>query len=417
VGRIGIAREVFDLCPGAQERDPGGPEMREGTMREEFLVFGSPLIGDAEIAEVVDSLQSGWIGSGPKVHRFERMLEEYVGVAVVRCLASCTAALVLTLRVLDVGPGDEVLVPSMTFVATVNAVEHSGATPVFVDCDPATGLMDLDAAEASITNATKAMIVVHLMGRPLDMDRVNGIRDSHGIRIVEDAAHALGAEYGGEKIGAHGNPTCYSFYATKNITTAEGGAVATNELALAERIECLALHGLNLGAWERFSDSGYKDYAVVEPGFKYNMTDLHASLGLHQLPQLDKWIERRADLWERYDALLADLPVTTPQRPGANTRHARHLYTVLIDDGVGVTRREVLDRMTRQRIGVGVHYTAVHTHPYYAQRYQLSREDLPVAANISRRTLSLPLSPKVSELDQEDVVAALAASFAGDFAP
>jgi dTDP-4-amino-4,6-dideoxygalactose transaminase len=376
-------------------------------MREDFLVFGAPLIEQAEISEVTDTLRSGWIGTGPKTQRFESMLSEYVGVPQVRCLASCTAALMLSLRVLGVGPGDEVIVPSMTFVASANAVEHRGARPVFVDSEPGTGLIDLEAAEAAITERTRAIMPVHLAGRPVDLDRLAALRDRHDLLVVEDAAHAIGAEWRGRRIGTHGNLAAYSFYVTKNITTAEGGAIATDDPEIAAEVERLALHGLSLGAWARFSDAGFRHYEVVEPGYKYNMTDLQAALGIHQLPKLDAWIDRRAELWKRYDELLAGLPLALPPAPDPDTRHARHLYSVLVDPGARLGRDELLDFLHEQRIGAGVHYRGVHLHPYYRDRYELDPAALPVATDISHRTLSLPLSPVMHERDQDDVVAAL----------
>jgi dTDP-4-amino-4,6-dideoxygalactose transaminase len=379
----------------------------ETRIREDFLVFGRPVIGDAEIAEVVDSLRSGWIGTGPKVQAFERMLEEYVGVPHVRCVGSCTAALVLGMRVLGIGPGDEVIVPSLTFIASVNAIEHTGATPVLVDSDPLTGLMDLDAAEAAITEHTKAILPVHFAGRPVDMERICELRDRHGLLVIEDAAHAIGTEWRGQKIGTHGNLVAYSFYVTKNITTAEGGALATTDADVAAEVERLALHGLSLGAWQRFSDAGFKHYEVERPGFKFNMTDLQAALGVHQLPRLDEWIGTRAALWETYDELLADLPVTTPAPPEPQTRHARHLYQVLVDPDAGVVRDHVLEFLTSRKIGTGVHYRAAHLHPYYRDRYEIDPAALPIATDISERTLSLPLAVDLTLYDQQDVVAAL----------
>ena len=381
--------------------------------RDDFLVFGAPTITDAEIAEVVDSLRSGWIGTGPKVARFERMLEEYLDVAHVRCVSSCTAALFLSMQVLGVGPGDEVLVPAMTFVASANAIEHTGATPVLIDSEPDTGLMDLAAAEAAITPRTKAIMPVHLAGRPIDLDRIAALRDRYGLLVVEDGAHAIGAEWGGRKIGGHGNPTAFSFYVTKNISTGEGGAIATDDPFVAAEVERLALHGLSLGAWKRFSDRGFRHYDVVKPGFKYNLTDIAAAMGLHQLPRLDGWITRRAELSRRYDEQLAGLPVRTPPAPDADTTHAHHLYLVEVEsDDDGEARDAVLDGLTRRRIGAGVHYRGVHLHPYYRERYDLRTEDFPVATRISNRTLSLPLSPRVTEGDQDDVVAALAEALA-----
>jgi dTDP-4-amino-4,6-dideoxygalactose transaminase len=379
---------------------------------DDFLVFGSPLIDDAAIAEVVDSLRSGWIGTGPKVQRFERMLETYLGVPHVRCLSSCTAALMLALHALEIGPGDEVIVPTLTFAATANAVIHVGATPILVDSEPRTGNIDLAAAEAAITSCTRALIPVHFAGRPVDLDRLNDLRDRHGIAIVEDAAHALGAEWRGHRLGTHGNLTALSFYATKNVTTAEGGAIVTESADIAEKIERLSLHGLSAGAWQRYSDAGFKHYEVVEPGYKFNLTDLHAALGLHQLPHLDAWIDERAALWARYDELLAELPVELPAAATDELRHARHLYQVLVRPEALLSRDELLEEMTARGIGVGVHYRAIHLHEYYRDRYGFAPEDFPVATDISERTLSLPLSPKVTHADQDRVVRALAGALA-----
>jgi dTDP-4-amino-4,6-dideoxygalactose transaminase len=376
-------------------------------MRDGFLIFGSPVISEEDIAEVVDSLRSGWVGTGPKVHRFEAMLSAYMDVPYARCVSSCTAALILSMDVLGIGPGDEVLVPAMTFVASANAVEHAGATPVLVDCEPRTGLIDIDAAKAAITPRTRALMPVHLAGRPVDMDRVNALRDAHGLHVVEDAAHAIGAEWRGRRIGGFGNLTAFSFYVTKNITTIEGGALMTESERLATEVERLALHGLSLGAWERFSDAGFRHYEVVRPGYKYNMTDVQASLGVHQLPRLDAWIDRRAELWERYDALLTGLPLQLPAPPDPGTRHARHLYQVLVEPDAELSRDELLDGLNAHNIGSGVHYRGVHLHPYYRDTYQLAPEDFPVATEISERTLSLPLSPQITEADQDDVAAAL----------
>jgi dTDP-4-amino-4,6-dideoxygalactose transaminase len=376
-------------------------------VRDSFLIFGSPLIGEEEIAEVVDSLRSGWVGTGPKVHRFEQRLADYVGAPECRCLSSCTAALILSLQVLGVGPGDEVLVPAMTFVASANAVEHAGATPVLVDSVPGTGLIDLEAAEAAITPRTRAIMPVHLAGRPVDMDRLAALRDRHGLFVVEDAAHAIGAEWGGRKIGSWGNLAAFSFYVTKNITTIEGGALVTEDAEIAAEVERLALHGLSLGAWQRFSDSGFRHYEVVRPGYKYNMTDVQAAVGLHQLGRLDEWIDRRAQLWERYDVLLEALPLQTPPPPEPHIRHARHLYQVLLDPAAPVARDHLLAGLAERNIGTGVHYRGVHLHPFYRDKYGLEESDFPVATAISERTLSLPLSPKVTERDQDDVVDAL----------
>lgn len=376
-------------------------------MRDAFLVFGKPTIGPAEMAEVADSMTTGWVGTGPKVQRFERMLEEYLGVPHVRCVASCTAALILGMETAGIGPGDEVLVPSMTFVASANAVEHTGATPVLVDCEPDTALIDLSAAEAAITSRTKAIMPVHLAGRPVDMDRVGELAQAHRLEVIEDGAHAIGAEWGGRRIGSHGHLAAFSFYVTKNMTTIEGGALATGDEAVAGEVERLALHGLSAGAWERYSDVGFKHYETVKPGYKYNMTDVQAALGIHQLPQLDGWIERRAEAWDRYDELLAGLPLELPPEPAAGTRHARHLYQVRVPRSGGPDRDRLLDHLSAENIGTGVHYRAVHLHPYYRETYGLAPESLPVSSSISARTLSLPLGPGITLTDQRDVAESL----------
>ena len=376
-------------------------------LRESFLVFGAPVIGEEEIAEVVDSLRSGWVGTGPKVQRFEAMLAEYTGTPHCRCVSSCTAALILAMQVLGIGEGDEVLVPAMTFVASANAVEHAGATPILIDAVPGSGLIDLDAAEAAINPRTKAIIPVHLAGRPVDMDRLNALRDRHGILVIEDAAHAIGSEWRGRRIGAFGNVTAFSFYVTKNISTIEGGAVLTEDPDVAAEVERLALHGLSLGAWQRFSDAGFRHYEVVRPGYKYNMTDVQAAVGLRQLPRLDGWIDRRAELARRYDELLEPLPLQTPPAADPHTRHAHHLYPVLLEPDAPLARDRLIDALTERRIGTGVHYRGVHLHPFYRDKYGLAPEQFPVATSISERTLSLPLSPKVTEADQDDVLHAL----------
>lgn len=376
-------------------------------MRKEFLVFGRPTIEEAEISEVVDSLRSGWIGTGPKVHRFEQMLSSYVGRDEVRCVSSCTAALFLAMKTLEIGPGDEVIVPAMTFVASANAVEHTGARAVLVEVDDRTGLLDLDAAEAAITARTRAIIPVHLWGLPANMERINAIRDRHGIEIIEDAAHALGAEWRGSRVGSFGNLTAFSFYVNKNITTIEGGALVARDAETATRIEQLALHGLSAGAWQRFSDAGFKHYEATEPGYKYNMTDVQAALGIHQLPRLDGWIDRRAEIWDAYNRDLSDLPLTLPAPIPDHVKHARHIYQVQVRPDTGLSRDQLLDAMHSRQIGTGVHYRGVHLHPYYRERDQIDPAALPNATRISETTVSLPLHAALTEQDRVDVVEAL----------
>jgi dTDP-4-amino-4,6-dideoxygalactose transaminase len=370
--------------------------------RDEFLVFGRPLIDDADIADVVMCLRSGWLGTGPRVERFERMLEAYTGAPHVRCLSSCTAALVLGMQALGIGPGDEVIVPAMTFVATANAVVHSGAEPVLVDCDARTGLIDLDAAEAAIGPRTRALLLVHLAGQPVDLDSVSALSERHGLLVVHDAAHALGAAWRGTPIGAHGHLTAFSFSVSKNITTVEGGALATGDAELAARVERLANHGLSGDAWTRFSGAGARHYEVEEPGVKERMTDVQAALGIGQLGRLDASIDARAAGWRRYDKLLAGLPLELPPAPPSHARHGRHLYRVSVEQ-----RDRVAKSLADARIGSGVHYRAVHLHPYYRRRCAIGPDDLPAATRMSATTLSLPLDPALTESDQRAVADAL----------
>jgi dTDP-4-amino-4,6-dideoxygalactose transaminase len=366
-----------------------------------------PQIGDAEIAEVTDALRSGWLVSGPKVEVLERMLEERLGVEHVRCLSGCSAGLFLGLKLAGVGPGDEVLLPTLTFVGCANVIEQLGARPVPIDSEPETGLIDLDAAERAIGPNTKAMMPVHLGGRPLDMARVNALRDRHGIAVVEDAAHAIGAAWDGVPIGAHGNPTAFSFHASKNMTTGEGGALAVHSSTHAERVERLAGQGLTESSWNRHGSAGPADYDVIEPGFKVAMSDMGAAVGIHQLPRLDAWIERREDLARRYDELLETLPLDTEPPLRAGARHARHLYAVRVRPNAPLSRDELILRLREANIGSSVHFRPLHYLTYYRERYGLAEADFPVASDFSRRTISLPLHPGITEADQDAVVDAL----------
>lgn len=373
-----------------------------------YLGLSAPQIGDEEIEELLDSIRSGWLTTGPKVTTFQERLAGYLHVPHVRCLSSCTAGLTLALRMLEVGPGDEVLLPSMTFVSCANAIEHFGARPVFVDSDPATGLIDLAHAESLVSERTRAIMPVHLAGHPVDLGAVNELRDRHGIAVIEDAAHAIGARWLGRPIGSHGNLTAFSFHATKNITTFEGGALAFNDEASAQRAERLALHGLSRSAWSRHGASGPAAYEVAEPGFKFSMNDISAAVGIHQLGRLDGWIERRAELAGLYDEALRDLPLQLPPRPPAHARHAHHLYIVRFDDDRRVDRDGLIERMQQHRIGCSVHFKAIHFYDYYRTRYALEPGDLPVASHLSAHALSLPLFPAMSEADVDHVASTLA---------
>ncbi|MGH2844475.1 MAG: DegT/DnrJ/EryC1/StrS family aminotransferase [Thermoleophilaceae bacterium] len=366
-----------------------------------------PELGDDEIAEVVDTLRSGWLVGGPKVAAFEAVLEQRLAPARVRCLSSASAGLLLGLRLAGVGPGDEVVMPTLTFAACPNAVELLGATPVFVDSEPLTGLVDLDAAERRLRPRTKAILPVHLGGRPVDVDRLNQLRDASGVAVVEDAAHAIGAEWRGGPIGTHGNATSFSFHASKNMTTIEGGALALPKAESAERVERLRLQGLSRSAWSRHGSAAPADYELDEPGFKLTMSDVSAAIGIHQLARLDGFIERREELAQRYDELLADLPLELEPAPPAEARHARHLYAVRIAAEAGADRDQVVAALRDQQIGTSVHFKPLHRFRYYRERYRLEDVEFPVASDFAERTLSLPLHPAMGEEDLRDVVAAL----------
>jgi dTDP-4-amino-4,6-dideoxygalactose transaminase len=374
-----------------------------------YIVFGSPSIGAEEIAAVVRTLESCWIGTGPRVHELQEKLAQYVGARHAVAVSSCTAALHLAMVVSGVGAGDEVITTPMTFCATANAIVHTGATPVFADCLREGMNIDPAAIEAAITPRTKALLPVHFAGRPADLDAIGAIARKHGLLVIEDAAHAIEGAYHGRKIGAIGDLTCFSFYVTKNMTTGEGGMVTTNDAELAKKIQVYGLHGLSADAWSRFSDKGYKHYEVVFPGFKYNLTDLAASIGLAQLDKLEGWLRRRNEIWRLYDEAFADLPVVCPAPAEEHTVHARHLYTLLLRDEAPVDRDTFLSRMHQRKIGTGVHYRAVHTHPYYRERFGFRPEQFPVAHWIGERTVSLPLTPKLGEREVERVVAAVRA--------
>lgn len=376
--------------------------------KENFLVFGAPLIEEAEIEEVVKTLRSGWIGTGPKVAQFEQAIKTYKGAAHVAAVNSCTAALHLSILAADIGPGDEVITSALTFCATVNAIIHAGATPVLADVDPDTMNIDSKDIRRKITPKTRAIIPVHFAGRPCDMDAIMTIAGENNLMVIEDCAHAIETEYHGKKAGTIGDFGCLSFYVTKNIITGEGGMVLAKSEDAISRIKTLALHGMSKDAWKRFSDEGYKHYQVVEAGFKYNMTDIQAALGIHQLDRVERNWQRRQVIWERYHASLKDLPVKLFDSRLADGRHGLHLFTLLISKKrCGISRDDFLDEMTLNNIGVGVHYLSIPEHPFYQNKFGWKPEHFPHAMNIGRETVSLPLSAKLSDDDVADVVAAV----------
>ena len=376
--------------------------------KDRFLVFGAPAIEEAEIEEVVASMRSGWLGTGPKVARFENDFKGYKGADHAVAVNSCTAALHLSILSAGIQPGDEVITTRMTFCATVNAIIHAGAVPVLADVDPVTMNINPEEVKLKVTPKTRAILPVHFAGRSCDMDPICEIAKRHQLRLIEDCAHAVETEYKGRKAGTFGDFGCFSFYVTKNIVTGEGGMVLAHREEDAARIKVLALHGMSKDAWKRFGDEGYKHYFVVEWGFKFNMMDVQAAIGIHQLSRVEAYWRRRQEIWNRYNEAFADLPIGLPADPEPDTRHAHHLYTILVDPvKTGISRDAFLDSMTIQNIGVGVHYLSIPEHPYYQQKFDWKPEDYPNAMRIGRQTVSLPLSARMNSQDVADVIAAV----------
>lgn len=377
-----------------------------------FLIFGAPQIGEEEIAEVIACLRSGWLGTGPRVAQFERDFAMYEEITSDRVAAvnSCTAAIHVSMVAANLPPGSEVITTPLTFCATVNAILHAGLTPVLADVDPLTQNIDPVAIEAAITSRTRAILPVHFAGRPCEMDRIMAIAQKHDLVVIEDCAHAIETEFRGQKAGTFGDFGCFSFYVTKNVVTGEGGMILGRDVANIARAKILALHGMSKDAWHRFGDAGYKHYQVVECGFKYNMMDLQAAIGIHQLARVEQAWEQRKRIWNRYNEALESLPLELPAAIQANTRHAHHLYTVMVDDArCGIHRDAFLDRMSRQGIGTGVHYLSVPEHPYYQERFDWRPEQWPNAMRIGRQTVSLPISPKLTDDDVTRVINAVKA--------
>ncbi|MGO1000009.1 DegT/DnrJ/EryC1/StrS family aminotransferase [Lysobacter sp. CA196] len=372
-----------------------------------FLVFAAPDIQEPEIAEVEACLRSGWLGTGPRVARFESDFARYKDIEpqLVAGVNSCTAAMHVSMVAAGLEPGSEVITTPLTFCATVNSIIHADLVPVLADVDPVTQNIDPDAIEAAITPRTRAILPVHFAGRPCDMDRIMAIANKHGLMVIEDCAHAIESEYRGQKTGTFGDFGCFSFYVTKNVVTGEGGLIVGRNAELIARARMLALHGMSQDAWHRFSDKGYKHYQVVECGFKYNMMDLQASIGLHQLARVEQSWQRRQELWGSYSRALAELPLGLPADPESHIRHAFHLYTVMIDPArTGIERDTFLNRMNAHGVGTGVHYLSVAEHPYYRERFGWDPDQWPNARRIGQQTVSLPLSPKLSDSDLARVV-------------
>ncbi|MCL4493218.1 MAG: DegT/DnrJ/EryC1/StrS aminotransferase family protein [Firmicutes bacterium] len=374
-------------------------------MRQEFLPYNLPDLGAEEEEAVIQVLRSGWISRGPLTQQFEMALSRELEGKAVLALSSCTAGMHLALLAQGIGPGDEVITTPLTFAASVNVIIHVGATPVLVDVEEDTGNIDFAQVEQAITEKTKAILPVHYAGHAVDMEHLNRLRDRYHLIIVEDAAHAIASVYRGRRIGTFGNVTSFSFYATKNLTTGEGGAVVVPDPDLAEKIRVLSLHGMSAHAWNRYGEKGSWGYTIEAPGFKYNMTDLQAALGLVQLRKLERMQERRRQIARQFAQAFGDLPVILPvEREYA--QHAWHLYPLRLQtEYLTISREEFIDQLTLRNIGASVHFIPISHHPYFQQRYGWKRGQFPKTERFFGQEVSLPLYPSMTDQDVHDVVA------------
>jgi perosamine synthetase len=377
-------------------------------MRTDFLPFHLPQIGIEEERAVLRTLRSGWLTTGSEVHAFEREFASFVGARHAIAVNSCTAALHLALEAAGVGAGAEVIVPTMTFAASAEVVAYLNARPVLVDCEPDTLNLSPEAVERAITPCTKAIMPVHFAGHPSDMDAIVAIARRHRLAVVEDAAHALPASYRGRSVGTIGDSTCFSFYATKTITTGEGGMVTTDEDRTAERIRMMSLHGISKDAWNRYTAEGSWFYEIIRPGYKYNLTDIAASIGRVQLTRCRDFWKRRQIIARRYDEAFADLPEIRRPACRPDVEHAWHLYVIQLEAGcLDLERGAFVVALKNEGIGASVHFIPLHLHPYYRSTFGYQPQDFPVAATAFARTVSLPIYSQMTDADVEDVVGAV----------
>ena len=378
------------------------------TTRAEFLPFHAPSIGEEEIAAVVEVLKSGWLTTGSKVKELEQQFSRFVGARHAVALNSATAALHLALAAVGVEEGDEVIVPTMTFAATAEVVLYLRAKPVLVDCNRDTLNIDPAAIEAALTPRTRAIIPVHFAGQPCESDAILSLARSHDIKVVEDAAHALPARDGSSMIGAIGDITCFSFYATKTITTGEGGMATTENAAWAEKMRMLSLHGISHDAWKRYSSEGSWYYEIINVGYKYNLTDLAASLGLAQLKKCHAFAAARRRIAEAYNDGFSDLAEVRAPVCRAGAQHAWHLYVIQLElERLTLDRREFIEALRQRNIGASVHFIPLHLHPFYRRTYGYRPADFPRAAAVYERIVSLPIYPNMSDGDVDDVIGAV----------
>ncbi len=374
-------------------------------MNKDYLLFHKPFISEEEIDEMVDTLRSGWLSMGPKTIRFEEEFNKYIGAKKSVAVSSWTAAGHLTLEAFGIEKGDEVIVPTMTFPATAEIVCYFGAKPVIVDVDPDTLNISLEEIQKAITPKTKAIIPVHYGGQPCDLDEINEIAKANNIKVLEDAAHSLPATYKGKKIGTISDVTCFSFYATKTLSTGEGGMICTNDQELAERCAIMRLHGINRDAWKRYSEAGSWYYEVVAPGYKYNFTDLQASLGLPQLKKVDQMWETRKSIAARYLEGFKDLELITLPTMKNDRESSWHLFPIRLNlEMITKNRAQIIDELKENNVGVGVHFMPVHQHLYYSETFSLDDKNYPVASASFPRLMSLPIYPGMSDHSVEKVI-------------
>jgi len=373
-----------------------------------FLPFHVPLIEDEDVRAVVEVLKSGWITTGPKAKAFEEAFAQHIGARHALAVNSCTAALHLSLEAIGLKEGDEVLVPTLTFTATAEVVAYFRAKPVLVDSEPCYFNLDIHDAQKKVTPKTRAIIPVHFAGHPCDMEAIADLAEAHHLRVIEDAAHALPARYKGRTIGTLSPLTAFSFYATKTITTGEGGMVTTDDDALASRISLMRLHGMSRDAWKRYRAEGSWRYEVLEAGYKYNLTDIQAALGLVQLAKCDTMWRRRAALAERYNQGLSSLEAFRIPQVAPDVQHAWHLYVVLVEPKVlRIHRDQVIEELRQRGIGTAVHFIPLHLHPYYQRVWGYRPGQFPVAESYFERCISLPIYPGMSDGDVDRVVESL----------
>jgi dTDP-4-amino-4,6-dideoxygalactose transaminase len=375
--------------------------------RSTFLAFSPPSIGEEEIEAVVDTLRSDWITTGPKTHQFATAFAQHLGAIDALPLNSCTAGLHTALVTCGIGAGDEVITTPMTFAASVNVIEHVGATPIMVDVEADTLNIDPALVERAVSSRTRAIIAVHYAGHPAELDRLRKIAWKYNLSLIEDAAHALPAKYKGVSIGAGPNPVAFSFYATKNLTTAEGGML-TGESEFIERARLISLHGMSRDAWRRYDKGGSWRYDVLTPGFKYNMTDIAAAIGLCQLQKLETFQERRREIVRAYTEAFSECEALIVPVERSEVEHAWHLYVLRLNaERLTIGRDQFIDELTQRNIASAVHFIPIHIHPYYRDKYQLLPDRFPVAYDNFTRMLSLPLNPRLSDGDVWDVINAV----------